>query len=426
MKPTTLTVASLAVALVCLACRSSQPGVAASEPGEARVRSAEESYNRGSREKDPLLADLLTSNPDLQRVAAEAERHRLQIVLGTVEETAAGPRLAQRTYRAGAEYFYPASSVKMFAAIAALEHLEALRRTTRHDIDVDTALVYEPLFADEVREAADPSNLVGGVITTRHEIRKLFLVSDNQAYNRLYEMVGQDGLMRSLENAGLVYPRIVHRLSEARSPEDNRRYPEISFRGDTFEYWQDARESEPLRPIPPAPRLQVGKAHMQGGERIKKPMDMSVKNQISLVDLQRGLCMVVRPDVDCNGSGFALRPEDRELLLEAMSQLPRQSKNPVYDPNEYPDDYVKALRPGVARVVPSDRVVIYNKTGQAYGFSTENAYVVDSETGRSFFLAATLYTNENEALNDDQYEYDEVATPFMEALGEAVARRVWG
>ena len=76
-------------------------------------------------------------------------------------------------------------------------------------------------------------------------------------------------------------------------------------------------------------------------------------------------------------------------------------------------------------MIPKERLRIYNKTGQAYGFSTENAWVVDTETGRGFFLAATLYTNKDGILNDDEYEYEEIALPFMADLGEAVARRLW-
>ena len=76
------------------------------------------------------------------------------------------------------------------------------------------------------------------------------------------------------------------------------------------------------------------------------------------------------------------------------------------------------------KVVPLERLWIYNKIGQAYGFETENAWVVDRESGRGFFVAATLYVNEDGILNDDQYEYATVAAPFSAALGEALAREL--
>ena len=153
-------------------------------------------------------------------------------------------------------------------------------------------------------------------------------------------------------------------------------------------------------------------------------MDFGPKNHVSLVDLQRGLCAVVRPDVDC-GARFELSDEDRAFLRGVLGELPRESANPVYDPREYPDDYVKFLLPGVARVAGGAR--IYNKIGMAYGFTTENAYIAEriGSSDRGFFLAATLYTNRDGVLNDDNYEYEEVALPFMADLAEAVTRWLW-
>jgi len=385
------------------------------------------------REGEDSMRAILDAHPHLRAVAREAPRYRLQAVLGRIEVGPEGrATLVQDGFRLGAEYFYPASSVKLFAAVAALERLGELREETGLPLDVDTPLLYHPLFDGETLAEADPSNLAGGRITVRHEIRKLFLVSDNEAFNRLYELTGQDRLAASLARAGLPAARIVHRLSEARSPEENRHFPRIDFVGDGFVYTLPERISEPLPELPPIPGLAVGTAFLTDLRRVDTAMDFRGKNRISLADLQRGLCQVVRPDVDRGGPGdpgggrpgFRLSDDDRALLLEAMSQLPRESANPVYDPAEFPDSYVKFLLPGLAAVIPPERLRIANKIGQAYGFTTENAWVVDAGTGRGFFLAATLYTNEDGVLNDDAYEYESVAVPFFTALGEVAARRL--
>jgi hypothetical protein len=376
--------------------------------------------------QDNLVPQILDSQPQLQEVVTLSANFRLQIVLGLVEEGADGNRvLRQHTYRAGAEYFYPASTVKLFAAVAAAQKLAAIREETGYSIDLDTPMMVHPLFEGDELEMDDLDNLESGSITVRQEIREIFLVSDNQAYNYLYEMVGQDGLAESLDRAGLTAPRIVHRLSEFRTPEEHRQLPEIVFIGLDFKHTLPPRTTDPLPPREQVPRITVGHGYYSGDELIEEPMDFSTKNYISLVDLQRGLCKLVQPDVDCGGPAFELSDADRDVMLEAMSQYPRQSKNPKYDPKDYPDDYVKDLLPGLERVVPKKQLTIYNKTGQAYGFSTENAWVVNNATGDGFFLAATLYTNADGILNDDEYEYDEIARPFMADLGEAVARQLW-
>lgn len=378
---------------------------------------------------EPLRSILGAPQPALRQVVDAPEKYRFQAVLGLVEERPGGrPVLVQQGFRAGAEYVYPASTVKLFGAVAALERLAELRRETGLPLDVDTPLVFHPLFEGEVLEDADPSNLKGGRITVRHEIRKLFLVSENQAFNRLYELVGQDRLAASLARAGLGEARIVHRLSEPRTVEENRRFPRIDFlgrEGGCVLYTLPERTSQPLAPLPPVSGLKVGRAHVGPSDQVvEEPLDFAEKNRISLADLQRGLCMVVRPDVDCGGPGFKLSEADRALLLEAMSQVPRESQNPAYDPADFPDSYVKYLLPGLTRVVPRERLRVANKIGQAYGFTTENAQVTDTASGRSFFFAATLYTNDDGVLNDDKYDYETVALPFLADLGEAAARRL--
>lgn len=53
------------------------------------------------------------------------------------------------------------------------------------------------------------------------------------------------------------------------------------------------------------------------------------------------------------------------------------------------------------------------------------SYVLDIETGQSFFLTAVIYTNENGIVNDDVYEYEDVADKVMADLGEVVADALW-
>ena len=106
------------------------------------------------------LRTILGSSPELRAAVARAAELRLQVVLGLIEDGHVGgacsPWLRQIEFRAGAEYFYPASSVKLFAAVAALERLEELRRETGLELTVDTPLVDHPLFEGEVLESTDP------------------------------------------------------------------------------------------------------------------------------------------------------------------------------------------------------------------------------------------------------------------------------
>jgi hypothetical protein len=282
---------------------------------------------------EPLSTILAT--PALAPVVAKAETYRLQVLLGTIEEGANGrSRLKQVAFRADAEYFYPASSVKLFAAVAALQQLSQLQAETNLGLTVDTPLVYHAQFEETANVDRDETNVETQAITLRHEIRKLFLVSDNEAFNRLYEFVGQDRLNESMTRAGMQNARIVHRLAETRSAEQNRHTPRIDFtRDNAVLYSLPSLLSQPLPEIPPIAGLHVGKGYLSGDARIDDPMDFAPKNRVSLHDLQKGLCKLVRPDVDCgDGGAFGLSAVDRALLLQSMGQFPRESTNPIYPP----------------------------------------------------------------------------------------------
>jgi hypothetical protein len=147
---------------------------------------------------------------------------------------------------------------------------------------------------------------------------------------------------------------------------------------------------------------------------------------VSLRDLQDLLVLVTRPDVALRDPPQPLlwSESQYELVWRAMAQLPGDSENPVYPRADYPDDYAKLILEGLRRVVPAERLRVYDKAGWAYGFLVENAYVVDEGSGRSFFLTVTLYTDSDGVVGDDHYDYEEVGRPFLEKLAEILARRL--
>lgn len=354
--------------------------------------------------------------------------HRVQVLIAGVE-TAPGrrPRLKRSSFRLGAEYFYPASAIKLAAAVAALQTIERLGAANGSIDLVDTPMEIAPLFEGDEPQREDPTNLDGGRITVAHEIRKLALVSDNRAFNRLFDLVGYDEINDAMHRLGLRSTIITHRLSETRTIPDMRASAAVTFHPpDRAPIVVPARTSSRVLANRGA-RLHIGRAFIRGDQTVAEPMDFTGRNGMSLLDLQNLLVKIVRPDIDVGGPPLRLTDSHRALLVDAMTIYPRESVNPVYSVAAVPDDALKLLLPGIRRVFPSiqpgERVQMTSKVGQAYGFSTENAYLVNPANGRGVFVAAVIYTNEDGVLNDDRYEYDTVARPFMADLGEMVASR---
>ena len=416
-------VSTLLVALA-VSCAAGDPR--ADAPGSGDVADPGSSWTPAPVD---LRALLESGGERFADVLERGDEHRLKVELALVDGSVDPPRLVRSSLDLGPEYFYPASSVKTCAAIAALIHVRELARGTGAPVGPDSPLRYHPLFEGEVTMDRDPSHIDGGAITLAHEAAKVFLVSDNEAYNRLYEFAGVDEIRERMRGAGLASCRVVHRLSEFRSPEDQLRLPAIDV--------LSARGGDVLLRIPErtgaAPDTNAGMSgvvfgvgHVRGGEVVGGPMDFTRKNFMSLRDLLDMNVMLLRPDVAVEGgAGFDLHPDDRAEIFRRMAQTPGASVDPAYDAAEYPDDHSKFLAPGLWRMRGRDEIRILDKVGRAYGFSVTNSYVRDARTGRAFFLAATLYTNDNGVVGDGVYEYGR-ADRFLGDLGEAVGRAVFG
>jgi hypothetical protein len=362
-----------------------------------------------------------------ETVLHDPEACRVEIAIGDIVAVeGAPPKLAIATWRGNAEYFYPASTVKLCAAVAAFERFNAVARSTYVKISPDTPLALYPLFEGEKLETDDATNLDGGKLTLAHLIRRMLIVSDNDAFNDLYDFCGQKWLNERMWRAGLRSVRISHRLSFPLTPQQNRTTRKVEFRVPDFPLLLPEQKSDLELDLEGVKGWMVGTSFFDPhDEKIDKPMSFYFKNMFGLNDMQRCLVRIVRPDLALDGEPFDLTAEQREFLMRALSQYPGDSTNPLYPREKYPDDYAKYFLPGLARVVPKERLKIYNKVGEAYGFLTDNAYVVDTQTNKSFFLTATVYANSDGVVNDDKYDYATFALPFFADLAELVARDEW-
>lgn len=372
---------------------------------------------------ETLFEDMLGSTPVLRGIAAEPERYRLQIVVGEVDGESRS--IEWHAYRPDAEYFYPASTVKLPVAALALVELRRLAEKHGVNIDRDTPMVFHPLFAGETVEDTDPTDVEGGVLSVGHEVRKIMLASDNAAYNRLFEFVGHERANAALQNeANLASVMLTHRLSEYRTPEQNRRSPAISLLADGGRVEIPPRTSEHVyaESLMEPHSIRLGRGYLTRNGLVPEPMQFADNNRASLADLVSVVQMIVRPDLSA-AAGLGLNEDDRLFLMNAMGELPAESGNPVYNEESYPDEWGKFFLPGVRTVFPGNRIRIYNKIGRAYGTSTDAAYLFDTVTERGVFLAVTIYTNDNAILNDNVYEYDSLADPAMADIGAFVVSR---
>jgi hypothetical protein len=351
------------------------------------------------------IDEFLRSQPGrFATVTENPEQYRVQIIYTQIDRDENNhPSFTSYTYRLSEdEYFYPASTVKLPAAALALEKINTL--------DLDGLTRDTTMLVGDEKE---------GKSVARYT-REVLLVSDNVAFNRLYDFLGQEGLNDSLRDKGFSATRIMHRLSIAMSVEENRRTGPVQFvDGDEViaGFPEEYSSSDLTAPEP----ILLGEAEIIDGERHEGPKDFAIKNAYPLQAQHDVVKALMFPDVVGQEQRFGLSEDDYVFLYRNMSGYPTDSGIAEYsDPDDYPDGYVKFfLYGGDAPEIP-ENMRIFNKVGNAYGFLTDAAYVVDFEHGVEFLLAATVYTNANATFNDDQYEYDEIGSPFLRDLGLAI------
>jgi len=371
-----------------------------------------------------LIERLLRSRPDLfGQVLENIEKYEVQILYTQIDRDGEGkPRFRTHTYRVDpGAYFYPASSIKLAPAVLALEKL--------NELNIEGLSKYTPLRIDSAytaqtaveRDETSPT----GLSTIAHYVEKLFVVSDNDAYNRLYEFLGQQYLNETLWNKGYHDIRITHRLAIARTSDQNRHTNPFTFyQGDEIIYRQPLAYN-PTQYSSPEPILR-GRGYISGDKLYEEPKDFTRSNYVSLEVLQGILQAVMFPQAVPKKRRFHLTEDDYQLLYRVMSMMPRESRHPNYDPQEYSDGYARFFLVGDSKDPLPEHIRMFSKSGLAYGTLTDNAYIVDFEKRVEFLLTAVIYVNENQIFNDDHYEYDEIGLPFLANLGRVIYQHELG
>lgn len=366
-----------------------------------------------------FLESLMRQRPDqFDSLLNKPENYRIQIIYTQIDRDKNNiPRFKEFSYRLNpAEYFYPASTVKMPLAILALDKLNSLNLP---GVNKTTTLYYDSVSARQETIYNNPYTQ-NGKQNIEQAIKEIFLVSDNNAANRLFEFIGQEQIHKKLAEKGYPDAYIRNRLELGRTQEESRQTQAIDFFDDQGKkiYHQEAQYNH--KPLPNYNAF-LGKAYYNSNDSlIHSPLDFSVKNRIYLEDLHHILQSVIFYDQTPVQQRFNLTKEDRKFLLKWMHTLPTESTYPTYDTTEYWPAFCKFMLMGSEKGPIPPHIKIFNKPGDAYGFLLDISYIVDTVNKVEFMVSAVIYCNEDGILNDSQYDYDKVGYPFYKNLGQLI------
>src|SRR3954469_21547777 len=287
-----------------------------------------------------ILDSIFNTNQELQNFISEKDSLRIQIIYTQIDRDENNqPHFTQYNFNVNKNlYFYPASTVKMPTALLALERLNKL--------NIAGLDKYSPMKIDS-------SYLYPSIQTSVADCVKLiFLVSDNDAFNHLYEFLGQQYINEQLHDKGYTAAEIRHRLQIFLTPEQNRKTSEVNFYDSSNKllYHQPAQYSK----IKFSKRKDfLGNAQINYNDSfVNKPFDFSPKNRIYLQDLTNILRSVIFPESVSPYQRFDLTQDDYKFLYRYMSAYPSESNDPKYDTATYYDTYAKLLLYGSEKIKP--------------------------------------------------------------------------
>lgn len=356
-------------------------------------------------------------NPVFQKVLQHPDTYRCQIIYTQINRDKNNvPRFTSYYYNYDPNlYFNPASMVKLPLALLALEKLNKMKVT---GINKYTSMQYDSSYPGQKAMYKD-STSANGLPSIAQFIKRAFLISENDPYNRLYQFVGQQQINRSLHKKGYNDIRITRQFlgfseeqnrhtNAIRFIEDNGKvlyYQPPAFNTDSFDFNHE---------------IKLGKAYLNRNDSlVNEPFDFTRHNNVSLKDFQQILQSFLFPESVRLKQRFDLSKDDESFVLKYLSQYPSETSYPKYDTSIFYDSYVKFFFNDSTNKMPRN-VRVFNKVGWAYGFLTDVSYIIDTEKNIEFMLAATLYVNSDEVLNDDKYDFDEVGHPFIYELGQTI------
>ena len=348
--------------------------------------------------------------PIILKVLDDWGKYNAQIILTEVSRNSKG-KIAFKDYDFSLDdelYFYPASTVKLPVALLTLQYITDINKT-EPKINLDTNF-----------SVFEGQNLLHEKRTLRELIEKIFLVSDNEAYNILFHLLGKNYINTELHNKGFLSSRIIHDFSYG--IKENLKY--VFYLDDGNELFINSKNRNYTASGKKLKNEIIGDGFIRNDSLIHQMFSFEDKNYISLRDLHEITKMIIFRNMYSGDKIFRMSDDFYDFILQSMSWNTLEGAKYGCTEPKYWDSYVKFFLFGDSKNEIPKNFKIYNKVGFAYGHLTETAYIIDLENNIEFILSCTLRVNENNIYNDGVYQYDSVGIPFLSNLGKSIYSRL--
>ena len=354
---------------------------------------------------------VLKSDPYLKEIIKDKEDYEIQVMLTKVNHNNTKIDFQNYQYQHDEnQYFYPASTIKLPIVVLTLKKINELR-SKGSDITLKSKII--------LNNVDNYSNfkLQDSITSFQNLIADIFLVSDNSASNILIDFIGYNYFNDEMQNAGFDRTYLNHKFNP--DPYVNSTWQISDLDNNMISSINDNQKI--IKADDKINGLDKGERRYFNGEILDESLNFSEKNRFSITDMHNLIKYIFYPEIFDSTNTFNLNVEDYDFLRYWMSRFTYEDIGEKFIGDEkFFETYNKFFIHGDEQSVSNEQIRVYNKIGQAYGTSIDNALIKNYQDNVEFILTATIYTNKNKVINDNLYEYDDLAVPFLAKLSRAI------
>lgn len=363
-----------------------------------------------SLETNPIKSSF-RKNDFLKEIIKEKEDYEIQILLTKIDQYNSKVDFQEYKYQLDDnKYFYPASTIKLPIVVLTLKKINELR-SKGSEITLKSKITLN--YKDDYSELV----IRDSITSFQNLIADVFLVSDNSASNILIDFIGYNYFNHEMENAGFDKTYLNHKFNP--DPYVNSTWQISDLDNNIISSINDNQKI--IKADEKTNGLEKGERRYFKGEILDESLNFSEKNRSSITDMHNLIKYIFYPEIFDSTNTFNLNVEDYDFLRYWMSRFTYEDIGEKFIGDEnFFETYNKFFIHGDEQSVSNEQIRVYNKIGQAYGTSIDNGLIKNYQDNVEFILTATIYTNKNKVINDNLYEYDDLAVPFLAKLSRAI------
>ena len=358
---------------------------------------------------------VLKSDPYLKEIIKDKEDYEIQVMLTKVNHNNTKIDFQNYQYQHDEnQYFYPASTIKLPIVVLTLKKINELR-SKGSDITLKSKII--------LNNVDNYSNfkLKDSITSFQNLIADIFLVSDNSASNILIDFIGYNYFNDEMQNAGFDRTYLNHKFNP--DPYVNSTWQISDLDNNIISSINDNQKI--IKADDKINGLDKGERRYFNGEILDESLNFSEKNRFSITDMHNLIKYVFYPEIFDKANTFNLNVEDYDFIRYWMSRFTYEDIGEKFIGDEkFFETYNKFFIHGDEQSVSNEQIRVYNKIGQAYGTSIDNGLIKNYQNNVEFILTSTIYTNKNKVINDNLYEYDDIAEPFLAKLSRAIYKEL--